>query len=634
MRSGWRAVAALPLHQNHGVIGALALYSKVRDVFDEDARRLLANMAADISFALDNFARAQEHQHTEAQRLEGEQRLRSFYELDLVGLAITSPEKGWVHVNGRLCTMLEYSESELLQMTWAQITHPDDLGPDAEQFDLVLANKVDGYSMEKRYISKSGKIIPAQLVVGCTRKAGGEVDFVSVMVEDLTERKAAQDEIQKLAFHDALTDLPNRRLLMVRLGRAFTGRARHTRLGALLMVDLDQFKDVNDTGGHADGDLMLKQVAKRLSALVRECDTVARIGGDEFIVLLEDLSSNPLEAAAQAKLVGEKILVALGLPYELSEGLRHGSASIGVALLGVEPETSANGPLRRVDLAMYRAKAEGRNTLRFFDPQMQIAVSARASVEADLREAIAQQHFVLHYQAQVRNLNRITGVEALVRWQHPTRGMVSPLDFIPLAEETGLILPLGAWVLEAACLQLTRWAFDPETAHLTIAVNVSARQFRQDDFVDQVQSVLERTGASPQRLKLELTESLLADNIEDLIAKMMTLRNQGVGFSLDDFGTGFSSLSYLKRLPLDQLKIDRSFVRDILVDANDAAIAKMIIALADTMGLVVIAEGVESEEQRLFLETLGCQDCQGYLFGKPLSIEEFAQLAQTLAATP
>ncbi len=448
-----------------------------------------------------------------------------------------------------------------------------------------------------------------------------------VISRDVTSRKSAQDRAQQLAFFDPLTGLPNRRLLVDRLQQALNASARRDCLGGLLLVDLDNFKDINDTSGHVDGDRLLTLVAKRLSACAREGDTVARLGSDEFVILMEDLGRNPMEAATQAKSMGEKVLAELSCHYPLAGGAHRCTASVGVTLFGEEGQESTDGPMKRADLAVHQAKQAGRNTLRFFDPQMQAVVSARAVMEAGLREALEQGNFVLHYQPQVTQAHQIVGVEALVRWQPPGQGMISPDAFIPLAEETGLILPLGAWVIETACKQLARWGERPETASLTMAVNVSARQFRQDDFVEQVLSTVARTGANPRRLKLELTETLLVTNVEEVIVKMKALKNKGVGFSLDDFGTGYSSLTYLKRLPLDQLKIDRAFVQDMLIDANDAAIARMIIALADTMGLAVLAEGVESEAQRSFLAELGCHDCQGYLFSKPLPIEAFDVLA-------
>ncbi|OGB32743.1 MAG: hypothetical protein A3F78_08050 [Burkholderiales bacterium RIFCSPLOWO2_12_FULL_61_40] len=474
---------------------------------------------------------------------------------------------------------------------------------------------------------KNGDIFPVWLIITAVKTDAGVLTHYVATLSDITQRKAAEDQIRNLAFYDPLTQLPNRRLLMERLEKALATGTRHLRKGALLFIDLDNFKTLNDTLGHDMGDLLLQQVAKRLSTCVREYDTVARLGGDEFVVMLEDLSESALEAATQAETVGEKILRTLNQVYLLASHEHHSTPSIGVTLFGEQHE-GIDEPLKRADLAMYQAKAAGRNTLRFFDPQMQAVVAARAALEAGLREALVRGQFLLHYQVQVATgpgseHRRMTGAEVLVRWKHPARGMVSPAEFIPLAEETGLILPLGQWVLETACAQLAQWAHTPALAHLTIAVNVSARQFHQFDFVQQVHKVLDATGANPQRLKLELTEGLLVSNIEDVIAKMGSLKSLGVGFSLDDFGTGYSSLSYLKRLPLDQLKIDQSFVRDILVDPNDAAIAHMVVVLANSLGLAVIAEGVETEAQKAFLASQGCHAYQGYLFSRPLPLAEF-----------
>jgi diguanylate cyclase (GGDEF)-like protein len=390
---------------------------------------------------------------------------------------------------------------------------------------------------------------------------------------------------------------------------------------------MDDFKMLNDSLGHDKGDQLLQQIAGLLLTCVREGDTVARLGGDEFVVLLEDLSKIPQEAATQAEVVARKIHHALRQPYQLNSHTYHSSASIGITLFGGTQRESIEEPLKRAELAMYKAKAIGRDNLRFFEPEMRNAVNARVALEADLHEAVTQSQFLLYYQAQVDRDAHLTGVEALVRWQHPKRGLILPGEFIPVAEASGLILPLGHWVLETACKQLAAWAVRPEMAHLTISVNVSARQFRWPDFVDDVLAVLDATAANPRRLQLELTESLLLDNMKDIIAKMNTLKSKGVGFSLDDFGTGYSSLSYLKRLPLDELKIDQSFVRDILTDPNDAAIAKMVVALAESMGLAVIAEGVETQAQRDALDDLGCQAFQGYLFSRPVPIEEFEALA-------
>lgn len=439
---------------------------------------------------------------------------------------------------------------------------------------------------------------------------------------DISGRKAAEDEARYLAFYDALTQLPNRRLLVDRLQQVLVNGARSGLTTAVLFVDLDNFKTLNDTRGHEVGDLLLKDVAQRLRSCVREQDTVARLGGDEFVVVLQNLSSDAPEAAAQARTLGELILAQLRQPYELAGHEHHFTASIGVTLLNHQRD-SVDEVLKQADMAMYRAKDDGRNTLRFFDPDMQQAVNRRALLETELHNGLRRAQFLLLYQPQVDSQGRVTGAEALVRWQHPVQGMVPPSEFIPLAEESGLILPLGQWVMEAALRQQARWQQDPLFAHLSLAINVSARQFLQDDFVAQVLALVQQTGANPAQIKLELTESLLLDNVDSVIATMRALKAHGLGFSLDDFGTGYSSLSYLKRLPLDQIKIDQGFVRDVLLDASDAAIARSIIALAGSLGLSVIAEGVETTAHHQFLLAHGCQAFQGYLFGRPLTLEDF-----------
>ena len=470
---------------------------------------------------------------------------------------------------------------------------------------------------------KDGRLVPVESHLTLVRGADGQPQAVLEIETDITQRKRNEHAILSLAFFDPLTRLPNRRLLLDRLRHAVAATKRDGHGGALLFIDLDNFKTLNDTLGHDKSDHLLQQVARRLEAQVpRASDTVARHGGDEFVIVLENLSANPEEAAAQAERVAEKLLGAFNEPFQLDGHQHHSSPSIGVALFGRDIK-DIDELLKRADLAMYQAKAAGRHTIRFFDLHMQTVVNARVELEADLRRSLQTHGFTLHYQRQTDSNGRTVGAEALVRWQRPSRPQVSPSVFIPLAEETGLILQLGEWVLEAACRQLVSWAGRPETAHLTMAVNVSARQFRQQAFVDQVLQVIERTGADPRRIKLELTESLLVANVENTIDTMHALKQKGIGFALDDFGTGYSSLAYLKRLPLDQLKIDQSFVRDVLTDPNDAAIARTILGLGQTLGLDVIAEGVETADQRNFLAMHGCGAFQGYLFGRPVTAEQF-----------
>jgi diguanylate cyclase (GGDEF)-like protein/PAS domain S-box-containing protein len=518
----------------------------------------------------------------------------------------------------------------------------------AERLYGWRAEEVVGRSMEKMLFPQNAAFVEATRQVMALGEWSGEIaqqrkHGSTLMVEgrwtlvrdeqgaatsilcintDITQRKAAEQKIQRLAFYDSLTQLPNRLLLLERLQRAISVPQPQTKVGALLFIDLDNFKNLNDTLGHDKGDLLLQQVAQRLTSCLREKDTVARLGGDEFVLLLEELSDDAAQAAVMAEAIGHKIIGSFNLPFYLDSYEYFSTPSIGVTLFN-DADCSVDELLKRADIAMYQAKACGRNAMRFFDPGMQAVVSARAELEADMRHGLVENEFILHYQAQVRSDDSITGAEVLLRWQHPRRGLVSPMEFIPLAEDTGLITVLGEYVLEAACRQLAIWSTQPELAKLGLSVNVSAYQFRHPDFVETVLDILDRTGADPLKLKLELTESLLVADVEEIITEMSTLKARGVGFSLDDFGTGYSSLSYLKRLPLDELKIDQSFIRDVLTDPNDAVIARTIVALGQSLGLSVIAEGVETEQQREFLANNNCHAYQGYLFSQPLALPEF-----------
>ena len=454
-----------------------------------------------------------------------------------------------------------------------------------------------------------------------------------IVYEDVTALRAAAAEIEQLAFYDPLTHLPNRRLLTDRLARALTASSRSGQHGAVLFLDLDHFKTLNDTLGHDTGDRLLERVAQRLTACVREQDTVARLGGDEFVVMLEGLGKTAVEAEAHAKLVGDKILSSLNQPFRLGAHLHNSTPSIGATLFG-DGQKDAGELLKQADIAMYQVKASGRNALRFFNVNMLATITNRALAESDLRTALVLDQFELYYQGQFDADNRPVGAEALVRWHHPLRGVVFPSDFIGLAEETALIVPLGHWVLSAACKQLKRWETVPRRAEMVLAVNVSARQFRPADFVSQVKSVLRETAANPKRLKLELTESLVLANVQDTIEKMNLLKAIGVRFAIDDFGTGQSSLTYLTQLPLNQLKIDQSFVHNIGLQAADATIIETIIGMAANLGLEVLAEGVETVEQRDFLDTHGCGLFQGYLFSKPVSLAEFELQLDAIVAAP
>ncbi|MFZ2309751.1 MAG: EAL domain-containing protein [Rhodoferax sp.] len=520
------------------------------------------------------------------------------------------------YANNVLCAAVHRSPDELIGLgdadlfdasTAAHLRHNDQrvLNLGERVADEETVTQIDG-SGTRTYLS-----IKLPL-----RRPDGQVYALCGISTDITELKSNREAIHQLAFYDPLTQLPNRRLLMDRIQQTLAARERTAHDGALLFIDLDHFKTLNDTLGHDVGDLLLQQVALRLAQCTRDQDTLARLGGDEFVVVLQDLSPEPQEAAHQANGVAQKIVSALAEPYVLGNQHYQSSVSVGIAMFS-DPHSTQEELFKRGDLAMYQAKADGRNTLRFFNPDMQARMTERVALEADLREGLARQEFLLHYQPQVNSQGQLLGAEALVRWQHPQRGLVAPGQFISEAEASGLILPLGRWILQAACTQLVAWAAQPAMAHLSLAVNVSARQFRHPDFVQEVLAVLDATGAPAARLELELTESQVVDDVESVIQKMNGLRSRGVRFSLDDFGTGYSSLSHLKRLPLDALKIDQSFVRDLLTDPDDAAIVRTIVALGKALELDVIAEGVETAEHLVALQQLGCHLYQGYFLARP-----------------
>ncbi|HZW24902.1 MAG TPA: EAL domain-containing protein [Gallionella sp.] len=542
-------------------------------------------------------------------------------------MLITDPAGHIVWVNKAFTNLTGYAADEAVGHT------PRDLAKSGQHdelfyrqlWDTVLTGHVwRGELVNRR---RDGSLYDEEMTITPVLDEAGQITHFIAVKQDISERKKAEQEIHNLAFYDALTGLPNRRLLIDRLGKAVSAAARSMHYGALMFVDLDHFKTLNDLHGHDAGDLLLVEVAHRITACIREQDSAARLGGDEFVVMLEDLSGEIDDAVQHAEVVAEKIRAALGQPYRIArpsgEAIEHRcTSSIGVTLFRNHRD-SVEDLLKWADMAMYQAKLTGRNAIRFFDPAMQASVEARAALEADLRAALEAGQFRLYYQVQVDAARLACGAEALLRWEHPQRGLVSPLQFIPLAEETGLILPIGLWVLDSACAQLKAWQDDETMRGLQLAINVSAKQFRQAGFVGQVQDAVRRSGIDPRLLKLELTESMALENVEDTIAKMSELKQFGVSFSMDDFGTGYSSLQYLKQLPLAQIKIDQSFVRDIATDSNDAVIVQTIIAMSEALGLSVIAEGVETEAQWAFLDSHGCGAYQGYLFGRPLPLAQF-----------
>ena len=575
-----------------------------------------------ITFVADiNARKAAEERLSEALETlrASENRYRTVFQTSLDPVCITHLSDGrFLDVNRAFLETMGYARDEVIGHSTLELRIWAD-GHERENIVRALRENSSFRDIQARFRKKSGEIFWVMLSASVIEIQ--DVPCLLGVFRDLSDAKAAEDEIRQLAFYDQLTRLPNRRLLLERVKTAQGRGPAPSHERAMLLLDLDEFKKLNDTRGHQIGDLLLREVARRLTSCTRGTDTVARCGADEFAVLLENLGNIPEPAATHAQFVAGKIVAALSRPYALAGREYHCHCNIGITVFGNEQGTP-DQVLQQADLALDQAKTEGRNAVRFFAPDLRHAADARATIEQDLHRAISRKHFVLYYQPQVDSTGLI-GVEALIRWNHPERGLLAPGEFIHLAEETELILPLGEWVLEAACTQIAAWAQRKESAHIALAVNISARQFRRPEFVDQVLTVLHRTGANPRNLKLEITESMLLEDVEGVIAKMSVLKSHGLRFSLDDFGTGYSSLSYLKRLPLDQLKIDRAFVQDILGDITSGAIAQTIIALSRAMGLSVIAEGVETEQQRDFLVHLGCEAFQGYLIGYPLPIEEF-----------
>jgi diguanylate cyclase (GGDEF)-like protein/PAS domain S-box-containing protein len=605
-----------PLEVGGRLLGVMSVQSTQPSAYGERERAIFRTLCAWGAIGLDNAA-------TYNAVAEQKQQLRvaavAFESQE--AMLISDAQHCILRVNSACCRISGYLAEELIgrRPDLFVLQHSDGSLRPAK---LATVAERDQWSGELQVLRKDGSKVPLWLSITVVRNHDNEVTHFVYAASDITDRKQAEEEIRNLAFYDPLTQLPNRRLLMDRLVHALTTSERTGAEGALLFIDLDKFKTLNDTRGHDVGDLLLTQVAQRLQDCLRDCDTVARWGGDEFTVLLEGLGSNAIEAADRTDTVARKILARLNEPYLLQDQEHHSSPSIGVSMF-LGRALTADELLKQADLAMYQAKGSGRNTVRFYDPAMQAAATRHAQLEVDLRQALHGEQFLLHYQPQVGIDGRLIGAEALIRWQHPERGMVSPAEFIPAAEESGLILQVGQWVLETACKQLRHWAQEPATAGLSLAVNISARQFHDAQFVPQTLGLLDQTRIDPRRLKLELTESLLLENLDSIIDKMHVLMQRGVRFSLDDFGTGYSSLSYLKRLPLEQLKIDQSFVRDLFNDQNDVAIVRAIVTLGQSLGLQVIAEGVEEERQWRFLEGIGCQAFQGYLFGRPLPIEKF-----------
>ena len=572
--------------------------------------------------AFNGMAENLEHTLKELRRSHDELRIAATAFEAEEGMIVTDTNQAILRVNRAFVSVTGYEPEDALGKT-PRMLQASDLD-DAYYQQIWRAVERDRFWQGELWNRhKQGRLYPIWQSISAVVAPDGQITHYVVTFSDISQRKEAEEQIRNLAFFDSLTQLPNRRLLIDRLGQAVASATRQHQRGALLFLDLDYFKVLNDTEGHEAGDELLIEVAQRLRACARDGDTVARLGGDEFVIMLDDLA--PDEAEAEAAEMGKRILAAAAEPFDLHGKEYHGSVSVGICLFD-DTQLKVEELLKRADVAMYQAKSTGRNRVCFFDPAMQQSLVERAAMESELRRVVAKGELVLHYQPQFDDHEHIRGAEALVRWQHPQRGLLPPADFIPLAEETGLIVPIGNWVLETACRQLSQWQQSETTSELVLAVNVSAKQFHQDDFVEGVQQTIERCGANPHRLKLELTETVVVDDIADTIEKMKALKAFGVGFSMDDFGTGYSSLSYLRRLPLDQLKIDRSFINDVETNTGDAVIVKTILAMAHALGLDVIAEGVEKEAQHVFLNRNECPAYQGFLFGHPLPVADFEKM--------
>jgi len=615
---GWRASAAIGFKRAGQPYAVLTLYHADLNAFDSKTIALLVEMATNLGHGLDQLDTEAARKKYEQQLAATLQRYHNILETSIDGFWLCDTEGNLIDTNSAYSRRSGYSRDELSHMR----IHDLDVIEDGQ----AIASKIEqirthgAVQFETMHRARDGSIWPVEVKTGYL----ADDNFLFVFLRDLSERKRAEEEIVNLGFYDALTNLPNRRLLHDRLRHAMAASARSTLYGAVLFIDLDHFKTINDTVGHETGDLLLKEVATRLRRLVREEDTIARLGGDEFVAILEELDNDIKCAMGRAAMVAEKLLHAFSQPYFLNDDEYNCTASIGIVMFR-DHEIASDDILKHSDLAMYGAKKGGRNMLRFFDPAMQLELEHRTRLEADLRRSLNDHQFELYCQRQVDQHGNVCGGEMLLRWNHPERGLVSPLEFIPLAEENGLIVPIGQWVLREACRLLAAWKNNPTTHHIRLSVNVSTREFRQNDFVDNLRQILQETGARPTQLEIEITESMLLDNIDEVIVKMLQMKDLGITFSLDDFGTGYSSLSYLKKLPLNQLKIDRSFVQDLGHDISDEAIVNTIIRMSETLGLNVIAEGVETTAQRDMLERFGCYNYQGYLFGKPVPIQHFVQ---------
>lgn len=549
---------------------------------------------------------------------ESRAQLEAIFDLAPIGIATVRIDGACVMVNRALTRIFGYTiEEEMLGVSWQSATHPDDIAEDERLIQDLLNHKIPYYTREKRFIKKNGAIVWATLGVALILKPDGTPDYFVCVVEDITGRKQTEEKIEFLAYHDALTGLSNRLLLEDRVRQSMALADRTQSKVALIFFDLDNFKTINDSLGHLIGDQLIKMIGQRLLECVRDTDTISRQGGDEFLIMLPELQN--IDAIAP---VLDKLMIRLAEPCLIEGHELATSASMGVSIFP-DDGTNFDTLLKKADMAMYRAKEAGRNTYRFFDHQMNSEAVEQLQLRSGLRRALVQNELVLHYQPQLDIASgALLGAEALIRWQHPELGMVPPGRFIPIAEDSGLIVPIGAWVLREACRQAASWR-RAGMRDLVVAVNLSAIQFKRGDIEQSVIAALQESDLPASLLELELTESILIHDTEKTLAAVQRLKRLGVKLSIDDFGTGYSSLSYLKRFQVDKIKIDQSFTRNLASDGENEAIVRAVVQMADSLGLTTIAEGVEDESTLIRLSEIGCDEAQGYFFARPMPIEDF-----------
>jgi len=619
-QTGWTSALLGPVLLQGRVVGVVEFLAECIPEPDDQLLETIRSLGAQVG---NFYARAL----TVDRLRESEERYANMVELAAIGISHVDVNGRFIHVNRKLCDMLGYTRDELLALSVGDVSHPEDRHHTDKDLLRLQSGEIDSFKAEKRYLRRDGSAIWVHLTIAARRAVDGRRIHDISIVEDVTERREAQSRIQYLATHDEMTGLANRTLFNELLTRAVARERRRGGSLAVMFIDLDRFKIINDSFGHEVGDQLLKEMAARINSHVRSSDVLARFGGDEFVLLANDISDRET-----AGLVARHLLLLALKPFEIAEQQCRVTGSIGIALYP-EDAHDANTLMKYADMAMYRAKEEGKNNFQFYSPDLGAVSETKLRLETGLRDALARDQFTLHYQAKVDlNTHEIRGVEALLRWSHPELGSVSPTQFIPIAEESGLIVPIGYWALHTACAQTVAWLAQG-LPPMSMAVNLSPRQFLDSNLVDAITRVIEDTGMPPTLLELEITESVMLHDIDAAVAKLMAIRELGVRLAIDDFGTGYSSLSQLKRFPIDALKIDRSFIRGIPTDKDDMAITEAILALGKTLGVTIVAEGVETDAQQAFLKRHACHEMQGFYFSRPIPPDEFAQFYQAHVAS-